>query len=347
MKVAYLFTSYRAGVVEKYKKGEDHGSGFWGMFWLPEAGVESWYIEPEQIYSKKVSEFIRKRLGVYWLHLSVFWKFFSYDFVFTSTAFGTQLFFTLLPGKPRWVMHDFSITGLVGEGKTLKQKMFRYLVKHAAGVVTLAEAEKEKLEKMFPHLVGRIEYIPFGTNFDFFKPKDVPEAREIFVPGRDPDRDYTTLFTAVKDLNAPVIVTTHVSRLKKFDPLPSFVQVRDLSIKEYVDTYARASVIMVPLDTSSGLNDAMGSSVLFEAMAMGKAIVATGTHTMKSYITDGENGLLVPEKDEVAMHHALERLLNDQVLRERLGKNARAFAEENLDAKILAARLAEFFKRLG
>ena len=78
MKVLYLFTSYREGVLQKARSGEDHGNGFWGMIRLPHFGVEASHLEPEQFYSKRTSEFIRKTLGVYWLHLSVFHKFFSY-----------------------------------------------------------------------------------------------------------------------------------------------------------------------------------------------------------------------------------------------------------------------------
>jgi hypothetical protein len=50
MKVLYLFASYRAEVLEKAKKGEDHGNGFWGMLQLPHFGVEASYVEPEQYY---------------------------------------------------------------------------------------------------------------------------------------------------------------------------------------------------------------------------------------------------------------------------------------------------------
>jgi glycosyltransferase involved in cell wall biosynthesis len=349
MKVAYLFTSFRGEVVEKFKRGEDHGNGFWGMFELPHYGVDAWYVEPEHIYSKKISLWIRKHLGVYWLHLSVFKKLLSYDFVFTSTAFGTQLVHTLLHiKKPGWVMHDFSILGLVGEEKTLKQKMFGYLVRHCAGIVTLAEKEKQKLEERFPNLKGNIAYIPFGTNTKLFAPSGIPATLEIFTPGRDPDRDYKTLFAAASKLETPVpvVVTTHASRLAKFDPLPSFVVSKNLSLKEYIAEYDHASVVVVPLDTHSGLNNAMGSSVLFEAMSMGKAIIATATETMQTHIIDGENGLLVEEGNVEAMRAALARLLNDEALRENLGKNARTYALAHLDSEKMAERLAEFFKKL-
>lgn len=348
MKVLYLFTSYRGAMLEKARHGEDHGNGFWGMLRLPHFGIKAEHLEPEQFYPKSVSEFIRKHFGVYWQHLSVYLKFFSYDFVFTSTAFGTQLVHTLLHvSKPKWVMHDFSIMGLIGDGKTFKQKIFAYMVERCAGVVTLSDEEKEALEARFPNLRGRVERIAYGIDLNFFAPSEVPQERLIFSPGRDSDRDYKTLFEAAAPLDTPVVVTTLPSRLKKFNPLPAFVSIRDFSLSEYVDAYRRAQIVVLPLDTSSGLNNAMGYSVLQESLAMGKAIVATSTGTTRTFIADKENGLLVPEGDVEAMRAAIQTLLDDTRLRERLGQAARAYAEKNLGAEMLTGKLADFLKRLA
>jgi glycosyltransferase involved in cell wall biosynthesis len=348
MKVAYLFTSYRGEAVEKARRGEDHGNGFWGMLRLAKFGVEASYLEPEQFYSKNISLMIRRMFGVYWLHLSVFLSFFKYDVIFTSTAFGTQFVYTLLHfRRPRWVMHDFSIMGLLGKERTFKQKVMAYIVARCAGIVTLGDGEKTLLEERFPQLKGKVARIAYGVDLNFFKPDNTSQENFIFSPGRDPDRDYATLFAATKDLGLPVVVTTFASRLKKFDPLPSFVQVKDYAIQEYVAAYRRAAIVVIPLDTSSGLNNAMGYSVMQESLAMGKAVVVTSTDTSRTYFTDGENGLLIQEGNVEAMRSAIEKLLGDPALREKLGRNARAYAEAHLDADKLTGELANFFKKLS
>jgi len=242
-------------------------------------------------------------------------------------------------------MHDFSITGLIGEGKTFKQKMMCYITARCAGIVTLGIEEKEKLEKMFPHLRGKIEFIPFGVDLEFFKPMDIPQVNQVLAVGFDPDRDWKTFFEAVKDIDAPVVTATRESRVKGLT-IPKNVIIKQFQPRDLAKEYARSSVIVVPLDTSKGVNDAMGSSALFEAMASGKPVVVTDTHTTASYVKDGENGLLVPEGGTKALREAIERLLNNLSLRETMGKNARAYAEKHLDAEMLAGRLADFFKRL-
>jgi glycosyltransferase involved in cell wall biosynthesis len=61
---------------------------------------------------------------------------------------------------------------------------------------------------------------------------------------------------------------------------------------------------------------------LLEAMAMGKAIVATRVGGIPDVISDGENGLLVPTANPDALAEALRRLLSEPQLRARLGQRA-------------------------
>jgi glycogen synthase len=58
--------------------------------------------------------------------------------------------------------------------------------------------------------------------------------------------------------------------------------------------------------------------VLFEAMALGKPVVATRAAGTVDYIRDGENGLLVEPGDAPAMANAIQRLLDDPALADRL-----------------------------
>lgn len=348
MKVLYLFTGYRGELLERARAGEDTGNGFWGMLKLSDFGIEAEHIELEQYFPKSVSKFLRSHiLSVYWVHLPLYWKFFFYDIVFTSTGFGTQLVHTLLHVKrPKWVMYDFSITGLIGKQKTLSQKLFAWMTARSAGIVTISQKEADKLREKFPHLRDRIAYIPYGLDLNFFKPHNTPEEQIIFAPGRDPDRDYATLFKASRGLGASVVVTTHADRLEKFQPLPDYIQLQSIPNEEMPKEYARAAVVVIPLDISKGNNDAMGVSVLQEALAMGKAIVATRTPTTESYVTDGVNGLLVEQGNPIEMRSAIDRLLGDESLRKQFGAAARAFAEHNLDAGECTKNLAAYFKKL-
>jgi glycosyltransferase involved in cell wall biosynthesis len=234
----------------------------------------------------------------------------------------------------------------LGEEKTFQQKLFRFLVSRAAGIVTLSEKEAEKLQKRFPKLAEKITFIPFGVDLDFFKPSEVTEELRLIAIGTDPDRDYKTLFAACEGLNIPLTVTTRPNRLTAFNPLPAFVTVKSFSPRELVDAYNRSAIAIIPLDTSSRLNDAMGGSTVQESLAMGKAIIASHTFTMESYIFPEKNGLLVKERDVSQLRAAIQRLIADPVLRAHFGKNARTFAEDHLEIHACTKRLADFFKSL-
>jgi glycosyltransferase involved in cell wall biosynthesis len=242
-------------------------------------------------------------------------------------------------------MHDFSITGFIGTGTTLKQRVFKYLVGRSAGIVTIGKAETVKLREMFPQLSDSITYIPFGVDLDFFKPQQVAQHKTVFAVGFDPDRDWKTLIAAVEGTDLEVVIATKPSRLAGMT-LPHNVTQKMFTQRELIDAYAGAAVVVLPMDTSKGVNDAMGCTTLFEAMAMGKAIVGTNTHTFASYITPEQNGLLVEEGDATALRSAIGRVLADDELRRRLEVGARTYAVQHLDIQKLTAELAQFFRKL-
>lgn len=82
---------------------------------------------------------------------------------------------------------------------------------------------------------------------------------------------------------------------------------------------------------------------LMEAMAMGIPVISTTVSGIPELIEDRVNGLLVPDKDSIALSHAIERLIQDEPLRRRLGQKGREkiMTEFNLDQNVsdLARRL--------
>jgi len=204
--------------------------------------------------------------------------------------------------------------------------------------------EEQALKKTFPHLAKKIKFIPLGTDVKYFSPKpEVKEDYEIFSPGRDPGRDYGTLFGTVRGLDWKVKVTARPAKLEKYQPLPSNVSVHDLTPKELLEEYAKAKIVVLPLKIGEEYNNAMGCSTLVEAMAMGKAVIATKSATMESHIEDGVSGVLVPQNDPKALREAIEALLADREKRKRLGEAARKFAVEYCEAEKFAQNLARYF----
>jgi glycosyltransferase involved in cell wall biosynthesis len=88
-----------------------------------------------------------------------------------------------------------------------------------------------------------------------------------------------------------------------------------------------ADVVAVPSRTAAdGTREAQGLSVV-EALALGRPVVAGRVGGIPDAITDGENGLLVPERDPVALAGALIRLATEPALASRLGEAAQRSAQ--------------------
>jgi glycosyltransferase involved in cell wall biosynthesis len=93
--------------------------------------------------------------------------------------------------------------------------------------------------------------------------------------------------------------------------------------------FERASVVALPYLSASA------SGVLLTAYGFGKPVVATSVGCMPEYVEDGVTGLLVPPRNVEQLADAIIRLLSDDALRHRMGKNAASwFNEKQIDAAL-------------
>lgn len=83
------------------------------------------------------------------------------------------------------------------------------------------------------------------------------------------------------------------------------------------------------------LAEGFGRAVL-EAMALGRAVVASAVGGLREIIRDGENGFLVPPGNVDALVDRVNRLARDPALRERFGREAKreVFANYLIEDKI-------------
>ena len=84
--------------------------------------------------------------------------------------------------------------------------------------------------------------------------------------------------------------------------------------------YERAAVVACP-----SRREGYGV-VAREAMAHGRPVVASAVGGLADAVEDGVTGLVVPPRDPAALRAAIERLLADRALRDRLGATARKSA---------------------
>ncbi len=96
----------------------------------------------------------------------------------------------------------------------------------------------------------------------------------------------------------------------------------------------------------SSLNEGTPFS-LIEAMAAGKAVVATSVGGVPDVVADGKAGLLVPPKNPSVMAEAILKLINDASLRNRLGQQAKSNVYPRYDVSRLARDMWSYYLGLA
>ena len=190
----------------------------------------------------------------------------------------------------------------------------------------------------------KLALIPFHADAKFYRPLlDVAvDPAQICSAGLE-WRDYPTLIEAVQAMPEMSVKLAAASPWSKHEnetahrTLPPNVDARRYSYSELRELYARSSFVVVPLKET---DFQAGVTTILEAMAMGKAVIATRTAGQTDVITDGENGLTVAPGDVAGWRDAIGRLRGDAALRQRLGSKARQWVEKNATLDLWAGRIA-------
>ncbi|OGM26729.1 hypothetical protein A3D00_04735 [Candidatus Woesebacteria bacterium RIFCSPHIGHO2_02_FULL_38_9] len=95
----------------------------------------------------------------------------------------------------------------------------------------------------------------------------------------------------------------------------------DNNLRRY---YNRSKVVVLPSYSKEGV-----LTTLLEASSCECAVVTTNCCGMKEFVEDGENGLLVKPKSSKEIAEKIQYLLNNDSIRQKLGKNARREIERN------------------
>ena len=154
---------------------------------------------------------------------------------------------------------------------------------------------------------------------------------------------------------APTLCHPERNEVKSKDPVnfsgveespASIIFTGKLSPEDLANEYRTANVFTLPaIVDSKGDTEGLGV-VLIEAMELGLPIVASNVGGIPDVVIDGESGILVPEKDPVALADAFKRLEADPALIEKLLAGARKRIDECFTWDGIIERQIEVYKRL-
>ena len=228
----------------------------------------------------------------------------------------------------------------------LRTKLLRRLLRHADLVISASEAGAYELSAGFgmPRAAIVNNFVPGPLpELSSSSPHESAGTRLLYLGGFDnPVKGGQILIealTTLRQAQAPVAATFAGDGA----PPPELNRVGEWAGWLAGDAKRRslqdAEIVVLP-STSEGLPLA-----LLEAMAYGKAIVATRVGAIPEVMTDGQDGVLVPKADAAALAKAIDRLAGDASLRTKLGQSARDRAADfTLDRVV--DRLDELYQQV-
>lgn len=88
-------------------------------------------------------------------------------------------------------------------------------------------------------------------------------------------------------------------------------------------------------------------NVVMEAMACGRAVVATDVGDVRELVRNGATGFVVPAADDRIFADRLAALIADRELAERMGSAGREYAERNFGLDRLVSETLEVYRKAG
>lgn len=194
----------------------------------------------------------------------------------------------------------------------------------------------------------RLEFIPFGVNPGPARGERARERRFVFAGRLDFDKGTDVALDALARVpEATLDVFGEGQERGRLE-----AQVRRLGLAERVRFrgHAAREIVAEAFATAlAGILPSRGESfgqVNLEAMSAGTPVITTPEVAgAPDYLAEGESGFFVPADDPAALARAMQRLLDDPRLSDRLGANARKSAER-FDWREIARRHVALYASL-
>lgn len=234
--------------------------------------------------------------------------------------------------------------GVDASPKMLKDKIYRTyvqdVIKYASQIVLVSKHMIETLE--LENVLDKVTIIPCGIDANKFVADQCPVVKDendcitfLHVGRIVPKKGVTDLIKVFNDLSGKYNVKLEI--IGTGPEMDICKQLANDKVIFYgaqehefiIDKLRKADVYILNSRTSAD-GDMEGSPTsIIEALSIGKPVISTMHAGIPDAITSEENGLLVDEYDNQNLYLAMERLVLDKELRQKIAGNARASILDN------------------
>jgi glycosyltransferase involved in cell wall biosynthesis len=246
-----------------------------------------------------------------------------HDYIFTVendfNSFAVSFWQTVLfLRRPRHVILTFIMREKTPAiSSRLKFLLMRFLFSSVHKVISASRTEVDYYTNVFHWPAGKAGFVPLLVAGGLLDSPTEDSEGFIFSGGRV-YRDYDTLIRALDGSGYRAIVVSEgdVPALRDHPRIETMYRI---PLEDFNSLVARSRIVVLPLEDKPF---SIGQTVLLQAMAMGKPVIATRTAGTVDYIEHLETGLLVEPHDPVALRKAIDLLMRDEGLRVKLARNA-------------------------
>ena len=210
--------------------------------------------------------------------------------------------------KNKVVIVSSNLTNAIEKTQSSWMKSF---IKINLNSVELFICSSQKEQKILSEFLGRpVEFLADGVDTEYFQPvRSGKRSMDVLSVGRDPYRDFKTLFAAVENKPWRVTVVCTLDLIKGLHIPTNVTILTNQSMQELRQLFAQTKLVVLPMKKT---NKPQGHSVLLTAMAMGKKIVAsdvvgiTSSYNLKEY----SSITLVAPQNNKRLAHAISTMLS-------------------------------------
>jgi glycosyltransferase involved in cell wall biosynthesis len=282
-----------------------------------------------------------------------------YD-VLQLNLFGTRdklplIAYAAWPARIVWVDHASGTAEQASFVKlAVRRVLDRLIARRIASIAAVSGYVRERNQARFGLPPDRLVVISNGVSLERFRPVVLPGKHErlrvLAVANLIRHKGIDVLLRALarmqrRDVELEIAGDgPEAAALKELaSALGLTERVRFLGLRSDVqDLLARTDIFVHPATWA----EAFGFTIT-EAMAAGVPVIATRTGGIPEIVVDAESGLLVPPGAVDELAAALDRLANDESLRDRLGQAARRRTEERFDVRTSARQHIAFCERVA
>ena len=203
-------------------------------------------------------------------------------------------------------------------------KLQNWFIKRLLGGVTLiavwSRPQIENYHKAFGIPRERFVFFPYKANHSKYASANMPVGDYIFSGGNS-ERDYKTLFEAVKGLPVPVIISATKPSVLRGLEIPENVICLNAVEPAFARLMAGARIVVLCL--KKDIIRGTGEATMLNAMWHSKPVIIADNNSALDYIEDGKDGFITPAGDAAQVRNRILELWKDPAMAARVGEAGR------------------------